>query len=117
MFYTTLVGRSFALCAPVAASFNERALGLMHPSARAGALVLPHCRSIHTVGMRYSIDVAFVDAHNQVCKVCHALPPGHIAACLRASYVLERRASPAPWFEVGEQLVTHETGVSPWEKS
>lgn len=45
----------------VADSFGKRAKGLLGLSGYEGAMLLPRTRSVHTVGMRFPIDVAFCD--------------------------------------------------------
>ncbi|MFT0548097.1 DUF192 domain-containing protein [Allopusillimonas ginsengisoli] len=72
-------------------SFVARLRGLLgrpRPDAYAG-LYLPGCRSIHTFGMAYAIDVLFVDRCGHVLKRIDALPPWRIAICLRADGVVE----------------------------
>jgi uncharacterized membrane protein (UPF0127 family) len=57
--------RAWALgvAVPVATSFRARLLGLALLSReRAGpGLLLPRCRAVHTFGMRFPIDVVFLD--------------------------------------------------------
>lgn len=45
----------------VAESFSERSRGLLGRDGVDGALLLRPARSVHTVGMRFPIDVAFCD--------------------------------------------------------
>ncbi|PJM89118.1 hypothetical protein CV044_11450 [Achromobacter ruhlandii] len=66
-------------------------LGRPPPGPRSGILLAP-CRAVHTFGMRYAIDVAFVSRDGCVLKVCRALPPRRIASCLGAVAVVEVRA-------------------------
>jgi uncharacterized protein len=47
--------------AEVADGFTARSRGLLGRKAYEGALVLPRTRAVHTVGMRFPIDVAFCD--------------------------------------------------------
>ncbi len=63
-------------------SFLERARGLLlrPPLLDAQALLIAPCSSVHMIGMRYAIDVAFVDAEDIVITVRHALPPFAIAS-------------------------------------
>ena len=56
------------------------------------ALLFPGCRSVHTFGMRFSIDVVFLDARGRVVRVAPAVPPGRLVSCRRASAVIEVRA-------------------------
>ncbi len=59
---------------------RERVLGLLErdrlPSGH--ALLIPRARSVHTIGMRFPITVAFLDASLRVIEV-RPLPPGRIA--------------------------------------
>jgi len=47
-----------------ATTLRARLLGLafMRPPPPDHALLIPRCRSIHTFGMRFAIDVTFLDA-------------------------------------------------------
>lgn len=47
------------------------------------------CRAVHTFGMRYGIDVVFLDAQGEVLRVCHGLPSCRMALDLRAVSVVE----------------------------
>ena len=56
------------------------------------ALLIPRCRSVHTFGMRFAIDVVFLDGDGDVLEVRHHVRPGRVACCHRARAVLETRA-------------------------
>ena len=45
----------------IADSFAARNRGLLGRSSAAGAMLLTHTRGVHSVGMRFAIDVAFLD--------------------------------------------------------
>ncbi len=45
----------------VASHFAARAVGLLGKGSYDGAMLLPHTRAVHTLGMRFAIDVAFLD--------------------------------------------------------
>lgn len=45
----------------VASDVLRRAKGLLGRTDYQGAMVFPHTRAVHTVGMRFAIDVAFCD--------------------------------------------------------
>jgi uncharacterized protein len=49
---------------PVAATRLSRLLGLalLHRERAGAGLLIPSCHSVHTFGMRFRIDVIFVDA-------------------------------------------------------
>ena len=76
----------------VAASLPQRMQGLLgRPALEAGAgLFLPACRSIHTCGMRFSLDVIFLTRQGQVVAALKSLPPWRISPLIwRAWGVLE----------------------------
>jgi uncharacterized membrane protein (UPF0127 family) len=43
------------------------------------ALLLPNCRAIHTIGMRYRIDVIFCDSQGRILQVHENLAPCRVA--------------------------------------
>ncbi len=53
-----------------------------------GLWILP-CEAVHTFGMRFPIDLVYLDRHNRVKKVRNAVPPFRLSACLTAHSVLE----------------------------
>ena len=54
--------------ATVAASSRDRRIGLRGRVDCEGAFVLPSCRWVHTIGMRFDLDVAYLDAEGRVVK-------------------------------------------------
>ncbi len=64
------------------------------------------CEAIHTIGMRFPIDVLFLSRTRKVLKVKERMPPGRIAVCLWAHSVLELPAgtAAATGTSVGDQL-------------
>jgi uncharacterized membrane protein (UPF0127 family) len=88
---TTIAGRE----APVASGFRARFLGLAHLDRdRAGpGLLIPHCRSVHTFGMRFVLDLVFLDESLAPIEVRRAVPPRRVAWARGAAMVLEL---PAP---------------------
>lgn len=66
--------------AHVARTRRERRRGLLgRNSLQPGeALLIPHCRSIHTFGMRMALTVAFLDQQGKVLRV-QRMPPGRIS--------------------------------------
>jgi uncharacterized protein len=76
---------------PVAEGLRSRLLGLaMLSRERAGpGLLIPRCRSVHTFGMRFALDILFVDAEGRVVELRRAVPPGRVVRCATASAVLE----------------------------
>ncbi len=76
---------------PVALSRRARILGLAlldRPAAGAG-LLLPGCRGVHTFGMRFPLDLVFLDRSMQAVSFRRAVPPGRVAFERGAQAVLE----------------------------
>jgi uncharacterized protein len=75
----------------VAAGFRARLLGLAGlPHERAGpGLLLPRCASVHTFGMRFPLDLVFLDRHCRSLAVLPCVPPGRLAWHRGAAAVLE----------------------------
>ncbi len=83
-------------------------------SCDAMPVVLLGCDSIHTIGMGYAIDVAFVDADGLVMDSIRGLPPGKVVTRRGASLVFERPASPEPWMTHGGSVeVTRSRSTRP----
>lgn len=80
-----------AIEVPVAASRRARLLGLSRlEEAEAGVgLLIPRCRSIHTFGMRFPLDVFFLDQSESVVRQCVSVPPGRCLFTMKAHSVLE----------------------------
>jgi uncharacterized protein len=79
-----------------ATTLRARLLGLafMRPPPADHALLIPHCRSVHTFGMRFEIDVTFLDERGQTIRVERAVPPRRVLFQRRAFAVLERVSPP-----------------------
>jgi uncharacterized protein len=74
----------------VARGFRERLLGLAWSrSPRATALLLPRCRSVHTFGMRFPLDLYWLDASGEVVRVDRGVPPWRVVRCAHARSVIE----------------------------
>jgi uncharacterized protein len=81
----------------VARSFFARLGGLLaRPRLREGqALVLAPCNSVHTLFMRYAIDVVFIDKQGRVLKLVEHLAPWRAAGCWRSHAAVELAAGEA----------------------
>jgi uncharacterized membrane protein (UPF0127 family) len=81
----------------VADRFWTRALGLLvgKPLEVTEGLLIAPCSSIHTIGMRYAIDVVFVDAAGRVMRVCPDVRVGRMRFAPGACGVLELRSGVA----------------------
>lgn len=76
---------------PVARSFRARRRGLSRiDRAEAGpGLLIPRCSSVHTFGMRFALDVFFLDEEGAVLSVRRRVPPRRILREPGARAVLE----------------------------
>jgi uncharacterized membrane protein (UPF0127 family) len=76
----------------VAGRRRARARGLLGRAGLEGALLLPGTRSVHTVGMRFALDVARCDADLRVIDV-RRLAPGRLTGLRRGvRHVVEAEA-------------------------
>src|SRR3954463_1050851 len=75
-----------------ATTLRARLLGLawLRAVPPGHALLIPDCRSVHTFGMRFSIDVTFLDERGRPLRVERAVPPRRVLMCRGAFAVLER---------------------------
>lgn len=69
----------------------ERMRGLLaRPPLQAGeGLLIAPCPSVHTFGMRYALDLVFLDHAGRVLKLVLDLRPWRMAACANAHAALE----------------------------
>ncbi len=76
---------------PVAIGLRARTLGLalLDLEDAPPGLLIPRCSAIHTFGMRFALDVHFLDAEGSVMDVRHAVPPRRFVSCRGAVAVLE----------------------------
>jgi len=73
---------------------NKGLLGRDHLSLGEGLWIIP-CDAVHTIGMRFAIDLIYLDRKNQIKKVCRSVPPWRMSGCLAAHSVLELPAGTA----------------------
>jgi uncharacterized membrane protein (UPF0127 family) len=80
--------------------FRDRLVGLagLDELPAGWALRIPGCRSVHTLGMRFPVDLIFLDAHGRVVRVAPGIPPRRLRTCRRAQAVLELRSGEAERF-------------------
>jgi uncharacterized membrane protein (UPF0127 family) len=83
--------RVLGRCVPVATGFRARLLGLAGlRRERAGAgLLLPGCASVHTFGMRFDLDLVFLDEGDRPLATVLGVPPRCLAWHRGAAAVLE----------------------------
>jgi uncharacterized membrane protein (UPF0127 family) len=81
----------------VADTFVGRGLGLLvgRPLDESEGLLIAPCSSIHTFGMRYPIDVVFLQRDGAVLRTCADVRAGRLRLARGAHAVLELRAGVA----------------------
>lgn len=84
-------GRVLASAA-VAESPSDRRRGLIGERDPEYAMVLPKCNWVHTIGMRCSLDVAYLDAESRVMKMQRLAPMRLPLPVRSARTVLEAKA-------------------------
>jgi uncharacterized protein len=75
----------------LATGLRARLLGLSRLDREqvGGGLLIPRCSSVHTFGMRFALDLYFLDVAGKVVLVRRCVAPRRLASCRRASAVLE----------------------------
>lgn len=78
----------------VAGNRRSRMLGLsgLDDLPAEYALLFERCRSIHTAGMRFGLDLLWLDGHGRVVRLDRAVGPRRMRTCLRARAVVEANA-------------------------
>ena len=88
----------------VAASLPAKLCGLLFAKPDGRLLVMLSCHDIHTFGMSYPIDVAFLDGTLRVIEAHRNVPPGRRLRCAGAWAVVERASAPwAGWYRPGRR--------------
>jgi len=89
----------------VADSFVSRLVGVLGTRRleEDEALVIPRCAAVHTLGMRTSIDVVFLDGRSRVIGVNAALRPFRAARGPGARLAVETAAGAFPW-RIGQRV-------------
>ena len=76
---------------PVATGFRARTLGLslLDREDAGPGLLIPRCSAVHTFGVRFPLDVHFLDADGTMLSSRFAVPPRRFVAHRGAAAVLE----------------------------
>jgi uncharacterized membrane protein (UPF0127 family) len=92
----------------VAGTRTARRRGLLGRDGldEASAMLLAPCAAVHTAGMRFAIDVVFLDRQGFTVKVVRDLRPWRIALAAGARAVIEMPAGSLHWGDVllGDRL-------------
>ena len=83
---------------PVATTWSARLLGLamLDRDLAPAGLLIPSCRAVHTLGMRFELDLVFLDRDERVVELRRSLRPARFARCGAAASVLELSVPPLP---------------------
>ena len=85
--FATVLGGRF----PVAEEKRARLLGLagLHSDEAGAGLLIPRCASVHTFGMRFPLDIYFLDRAGAVLCTRLEIPARRLVCCRGARAVLE----------------------------
>lgn len=75
----------------IANNIVTRMVGLLRTKSMEidDALVIKPCNNIHTIGMKFNIDVLFIDKHNRIVKIVRNLSPFNFTYSFKAKYCIE----------------------------
>jgi len=63
------------------------------------------CRGVHTFGMKYEIDIAYLDVAGEVLKAQRGVVPNRICSSPEGTHsILERPSSRLPWLMRGDVI-------------
>lgn len=98
----------------IAASYPARTRGLLGRDGLPGrAMLLTPASGVHTIRMRFAIDVAYLDRRLRVLAV-RTMPPGRLGRPrLRARYVLEAEAGAMARWGLGRGVTAQVTVGDP----
>jgi trehalose synthase len=82
-----VLGREVRLAAGPRARLHG--LARLDRDAAGPGLLIPRCAAVHTFGMRFPLDLVFLDGEGRPCSLRRRVPPRRLAADRRASAVLE----------------------------
>jgi uncharacterized membrane protein (UPF0127 family) len=85
----------------VARSPLARLRGLIGRSEEV-ALLLPRCRSVHTFGMGFALDLVWLDAGGRVVRIDRGVRPWRVRSCRCARAVLELRSTEGDRGDAGD---------------
>lgn len=96
------------LVASVASTPLARLFGLAQLDVSAvadAALLLPRTRSVHTFGMRFALDLVWIDRDGVALRIDRDVPPRRLRGCRAARSVLELPAGAARLVRPGSPVL------------
>jgi uncharacterized membrane protein (UPF0127 family) len=98
----------------VANTWLSRAIGLLTTSylPQGQGLLITPCAAVHTIGMRYSIDVIYISRAGTIVKVVHGLQSWRLSSCASSYSTVELASGEAKRLsiEAGRSLEFAECG-------
>lgn len=90
----------------IADTFLKRLTGYMfQKKPRYSYILITPCNSVHTVFMKFDIDVLFLDKNMKVIKILRELKPGRIVMPIKeAVTVIEAPGGSLYYFEIGDEV-------------
>ncbi|AJQ26836.1 DUF192 domain-containing protein [Pelosinus fermentans] len=92
----------------VADTFLSRLKGLLGTAelAENQGLLLCNCNSVHMIGMRYALDIVYLDKNGVILKIIENLKPWQTSYCWSAKDTLEVKSGTIQrlHWKVGDQL-------------
>ena len=85
-------GEDVLAAAEVAVTRRDRRKGLLGREQHDGVLILRPCRQVHSIGMKFPIDVAFCDRDGFVLRTVTLAPWRICRPVLRAYFAIEASA-------------------------
>jgi uncharacterized membrane protein (UPF0127 family) len=85
----------------IARGLFERGIGLMFrrdvPAACGAGFLFPHCRDLHSFGMRFPLDVVWINDDGAILDIRRGIPPGKVIRGPKtARHVFEVKAGTLP---------------------
>lgn len=105
-------GRSIARI-EISDSFIARLVGLLGRAELADdqGMLLTRCRAVHTIGMRFPLDIVFLDSSMRIRRVASQVVPWRFVSERSADRVLELSSGAARKFglRAGDQLILEQS--------
>jgi len=94
---------------------RRRGLARLDADALAGGhgVLFERCRSVHTIGMRFALDLVWLDGTGAVVRVDRAVGPRRVRTCLGARSVVETVAGEGERFAVALDRFAVQAGAGP----
>jgi uncharacterized membrane protein (UPF0127 family) len=71
---------------------RRRGLARLDALPAGHALLFERCRSVHTLGMRFALDLLWLDGDGTLVRLDQAVEPRRVRTCLRARAIIEAAA-------------------------